>query len=172
MRRFLILIIESTLLFLDRIENNRPRLRKLTVYPALAIVLLREKIDPYRPAIDNAPNRDDEYLEKIGPVTLMKNPVGGYGLLYYGQGEVSDYIVRRGGQGGGYSWESLVRAVLEISSSEAKSLTFDPEADMFAVYASDVEILRKIAQIIVELNDNREKLDQAIAMATENGTFE
>jgi hypothetical protein len=50
-------------------------------------------------------------------------------------------------------------------------LTFDPEADMLAVYAPDPDVLRRITEIIIELSANREMLDQAVAYAEQNGFF-
>jgi len=171
MRKFLISRIEATLLFFDRIDRGRPRLARLTVYPALALVLFREKIDPYRPVVALAQEDQDLLLEQIGPVQLMEHPGGGYSLAYYAQGEASETIEQRGGQGGGYSWEALVRAVLEMRDLDPSPLTFDPEADMLAVYAPDPDVLRRITEIIIELSANREMLDQAVAYAEQNGFF-
>jgi hypothetical protein len=83
MQKFLISRIEVTLLYFDEIDKKRPRLSRLTVYPALALVLFREKIDFYQPGVDINQNHDKQYLEQLGPVELMEIPGGGYGLLYY-----------------------------------------------------------------------------------------
>jgi hypothetical protein len=172
MRRLLISRIEAILLYLDRIEKGRPRLARLTVYPALALVLFREKIDPYRLVVDPIPEHQDLLFEQIGPVLLMEHPGGGYSLNYPPDGQASEFILQRGGQGGGYSWEALVRCVLEMSDVDPTPLVFDPEADMLAVYGPNPDALRKIARIIIDMNANHEILDQAIAYAEENGFLE
>jgi hypothetical protein len=134
-------------------------------------VLLREKIDPYRPPDLPASGHRDLLFEQIGPVQLMEHPGGGYSLAYTPTGQASENIVQRGGQGGGYSWEALVRASVEMRAIDPAPLTFDPEADMLAVYAPDLDILSRIAEILIAINNNPEELDQAIAHAQMKGFF-
>jgi hypothetical protein len=100
MRKLLISWIESILLFLDRIDKDRPRFKNLTTYPAVALVLFREKIDPYEVPVDLTYTNDNFYHETIGRVQLMEIPGGGFGLVYHDEGETSEYIEQRGGQGG------------------------------------------------------------------------
>jgi hypothetical protein len=172
MRKLLISWIESILLYMDRVDNKQPKLKNLTTYLAVGLVLFREKIDPYEIPIDFTRKDDDLYRETLGQVELMENPGGGYGLLYYGRGEAAHYIEKRGGQGGGYSWEALVRVILELRNCQTQSLTFDPEADMFAVYSPDIELLRVLAGIINELIEDQELMEKAISLALERGMFE
>ena len=172
MRRFLISRIEAILLYLDRIEKGRPRLARLTVYPALALVLFREKIDPYRPVVDLIPEHQDLLFEQIGPVLLMEHPGGEYSLTYTADGVASEIIEQRDGQGGGYSWQALVKAALEMKDADPGSLVFDPEADMLAVYSPDLDLIHRITALIIDLNSNQEILDQSIAYAKEKGFFE
>ena len=113
MRIYLISRIEAILLYFDEIVKKRARLKKIMVYPALTLVLLRERIDPYQPEIEIPRKTEEQYYEQIGHVELRDTPDGNYALIYYGNGEAGDLILESGGQGGGYSWESLVIAVLD-----------------------------------------------------------
>ena len=102
----------------------------------------------------------------------MENPDGSFGLLYHARDEASNYIEAMNGQGGGYSWESLVRAMMAIRGQEDLGVSFDPEADMFAAYSPHEASLRVLAELIGELTEDRALLDEAIRYAKAEGSFE
>ena len=172
MRSFWVARIEATLLALDRLDKKYPRVKNLTVFPALALVLFRERIDPCVTPVDATLVDPASEWVQIGPCRLMKNSDGSFGLLYDAREEASDYIEGMRGQGGGYSWEALVRAVMAMRGHEDLEVNFDPEADMFAAYSPHEASLHVLAHIIRELAEDRALLDQAINYAKAKGSFE
>ena len=74
--------------------------------------------------------------------------------------DLSDRIIQHGGHGGGYSWESLVKAVLKMRGKKLH-ISFDCEAGMFGAVSTDLTALREIASIIEELRTKQDLLDQA-----------
>src|SRR5262245_36081823 len=83
-----------------------------------------------------------------------------------------EYLESQEGQGGGYSWEAMVKAILEIRAIELDDVDFDPEGDMFAATSPNKASLETIARIIKELTEDRKLMEQAITHAKDGGYFE
>jgi hypothetical protein len=75
----------------------------------------------------------------------------------------------RGLQGGGYTWEGIVRALVEIRLPGALSqLDIGAEADNMHAYANSRELLEQVAELVRTADRDHKLLVTAIEAADEN----
>ncbi|MDC7682655.1 hypothetical protein PQU92_05170 [Asticcacaulis sp. BYS171W] len=75
-----------------------------------------------------------------------------------------------GGQGGGYSLESMVIAALEISDQKI-AVDFDSEGDCFVAWG-DKEELRVVARIVLRITSDNDYAKMVMKHAVARGYFE
>ena len=73
--------------------------------------------------------------------------------------------------GGGYTWESMVKAIQDIRGMNLNVL-YDPESDMFAAYGSNKDALLELGKIIDELSINDSLMKDALTHAKKGGFLE
>ena len=110
--------------------------------------------------------------DEFSPCMFHDHKDGKFSITFSEFDDFIEFIEERGGQGGGYSWESMVKAVLMLRQIDLPEVDFDPEGDMFCAISSDRHSLTKIAAIIKELSADRLLMESAIKHATENEYFE
>lgn len=106
------------------------------------------------------------------PCKLVEHEDGSFSLIYSDFDEHIDLLEENGGQGGGYSWESMIRAVLELRDIELGDVDFDPEGDTFCAASKSEASLAKVAGIIKELGMDKALMTKAIAVARDGDYFE
>ena len=109
---------------------------------------------------------------EFDPCDFLEHEGGLRSLCFTDFDSFIELLESKGGQGGGYSWEALVKAVRSIRGLEMPDLEFDPEADMFCVVARTTEPLIVVASIIRELCKEPDLMAKAIELATSEGYFE
>lgn len=78
----------------------------------------------------------------------------------------SDYLQKKGFQGGGYSWEGIVYGAIELSDpSILNSIRFDPEAGGLAIWSRDKTSLEKIGRLIAVVKTDNEILMECMEIA-------
>jgi hypothetical protein len=102
----------------------------------------------------------------------MKLEKGSSSIYFSEFDDFIDYLEEKGGQGGGYSWETMVNAVLELRNINISDVEMDPEGDTFVAFGTNEESLKSIAGIIKELVENRSLMSQAVEHAKTQGYFE
>jgi hypothetical protein len=110
--------------------------------------------------------------EDFAPCEFLEVKPGLYSLIFTDFDAHLNVITKNGGQGGGYTWEALVKAAVELKSIEVPGIEYDPESDMFAAYGSNKESLIKIASLIKEMTEDPDTLKKAITKAKSGGYFE
>jgi hypothetical protein len=110
--------------------------------------------------------------DAFSPCKFHQHGPGSFSITFDDIDGSVEHIQGREGQGGGYSWESMIRAVLAMRSIELDDVDFDPEGDMFAAASANKASLETIAHIIKDLVGNRELMDEAITLAKADGYFE
>jgi hypothetical protein len=93
-------------------------------------------------------------------------------LCYADFDKYIEILEENGGQGGGYSWESMVKAVAELRNIEFGDVEFDPEGDMFCAISEHEASLAIVASIIKELGADKSLMIKAIATAQDGDYFE
>ena len=73
-------------------------------------------------------------------------------------------------QGGGYTWESLVKAAL--GGVKPHGVEFDPEGDAFYAYASSASSLASVKEAIGRLVSDPEFMEECIVRARQGGYLE
>jgi hypothetical protein len=109
--------------------------------------------------------------DPFAPCDLVEHEPGSYSLMFMEMEPLSEGIQKQGGSGGGYSWESMVKAVLEMRSVVFTDLEFDPESDMFSVASSDKKALQTVASIVRQLTEDPGLVTRAISHAKSRGYF-
>src|SRR5437868_11509457 len=107
--------------------------------------------------------------DPFAPSDLMEHEPGSYSLAFIDMEPFAEHVRKQGGQGGGYSWEAMVRAVLEMRSVDVSDLEFDPESDMFSVSSSDKKALQTIASIVRQLTEDPSLIVKAMSHAKKRG---
>lgn len=99
---------------------------------------------------------------------------GEYSYSYFNyRPEVLAFFESKGLQGGGYTWEALAKAGLELSDSElADSIEFDPEGDMLFATSSSRPALEELDSIVKRLAADPGFREQCIQQASETGELE
>ena len=108
---------------------------------------------------------------ELSPCLLVEGLNGEHSLLFSDFDGYSDYIENRSGHGGGYSWESMVKATLEIFNRDLQSISYDSEAGMFVAVSNNKHELKIISQTIRDLMGSPELMDRAISFALDKGYF-
>jgi len=108
----------------------------------------------------------------MDPHDILEYEPGSFVLSFSDLEEHSAYIQDEGGHGGGYSWEAIVKAALQLRSLAVPDVEFDPESDMFSAASSNRTSLEKIASLIDELRADRAFMAKALAHAKKGGYFE
>jgi hypothetical protein len=112
-------------------------------------------------------------VEKIGSCLLHRHDSGKLSLTFYDFDATVPLFVERGHEGGGYSWEGVVRAALtEYSPQTLTRIRFDPEGSMFCAYGDDIEALTAVAGCINELVADPVSLIRAIERAESDDLFD
>jgi Immunity protein 51 len=106
------------------------------------------------------------------PCNFLEHEGGGKSLFFSDFGFSSEVLEDKGGQGGGHSWESIVKAVIEIRGIKLQDLEFDSEGDMFCALSRSTESLSQVAAIVRELFSSSELMTNAIDKAIKEGYFE
>lgn len=106
------------------------------------------------------------------PCDFIEHDSGTRGLCFSDFDDHIDYLESRDGQGGGYSWEAMVKAVLALRGQTPAGLTFDSESGMFCTLSQDAAPSQAVAAIIRELNTDPALMAQAVDLATEGGYFD
>ena len=90
-------------------------------------------------------------------LSISKYPDGRYCLDLMDSDERTRVIFEnRGLQGGGYTWEGIVRSLIEMRMPEAlPRLSLGAEADNMHVYCSSPELLEQVAAIRSAINDQQ-----------------
>lgn len=70
-----------------------------------------------------------------------------------------------GFDGGGYAWEGVVRALVQMHAPKLKKLSYDPESSMFCVVSKDREAIEQVAALIQRVLADPAQLRDAIAHA-------
>lgn len=99
---------------------------------------------------------------------------GTFGLTYFDyRPEALDWFQSKGLQGGGYSWEALVKAVFELEPSPLMSqIELDSEGSAFNAYATSVEAREWLKSTIRKLVQHGQFRSQALEMAKQQGFLE
>ncbi|WP_426687924.1 Imm51 family immunity protein [Rhodanobacter ginsengiterrae] len=99
---------------------------------------------------------------------------GEYSYNYFNyRPEVLAFFESKGLQGGGYTWEGLAKAGLELTDSElADLIEFDPEGDALFATSSSRPALEQLDSIVKRLGTDSAFRDQCIAHASESGELE
>ena len=99
---------------------------------------------------------------------------GQYSVNYFNhKPEALAYFERKGLQGGGYTWEALVRAaVSEESPSMLEEIEFDSEGDAFNAYTESENVANKIKVIIEKLSSDIAYRKKCIQIAGSEGYLE
>jgi len=118
------------------------------------------------------PNEEVAMSDTFAPCHFYEHEPNAFSITFSAIDDFIEYLESQGGQGGGYTWESMVTAVLEMRSIVLEDVDFDPEGDMFAAASANKASLQTIAHIIKELAENHELMAQAIAHAKDGGYFE
>jgi hypothetical protein len=106
------------------------------------------------------------------PCDFLEHDGGLKSLCFSNFESFIDLLESKGGQGGGYSWEALVKAVMAMRALELPDLEFDPEGDMFCVVSHKNEPLMVVASIVRELCADSALMSEAIDKAIAEGYFE
>lgn len=99
---------------------------------------------------------------------------GQYSISYFNhKDDVLSYFESKGLQGGGYTWEALVRAALEIEAPEQLArLESDPEADAFYAYAPTESVANTVKGVLEKLSADIQYRERCIERAIQNGYIE
>ena len=103
-------------------------------------------------------------------VSVSLYPDGSWCLDVMGASE-STYALfdARGLQGGGYTWEGIVRALVELHLPGALTqLGFGAEADIMHAYANSRELLEQVAGLVRTADRDQRLLVAAIEAAGED----
>jgi hypothetical protein len=99
---------------------------------------------------------------------------GKFSYNYYNhRPDVIKFFESKGYQGGGYTWEGLARAGLELSGSKLLSLIeFDPEGDALYAYSSSKAALEELESVVKRIAADLSFRDRCIALAAGGGNLE
>ena len=84
--------------------------------------------------------------------------------------ELLTFFQAQGLQGGGYTWESLIKAGL--GGEFPPAVESDPEGDAFYAYAATEEQLNSVRDLIYRLQSDRSFIEECIALAKSGGYLE
>jgi hypothetical protein len=108
-------------------------------------------------------------MSSYEPCELIEHEQGQYSLTFTEFELYDDFFKQYGTESGGYAWEAIVKSRIELDRKKELYVEFDPESDMFAVYGSDLNSLKEIANIIRDLTKNTDKLKETINYASNAG---
>ena len=99
---------------------------------------------------------------------------GNFSFNYFNHSpELVAFFESKGYQGGGYTWEALAKAGLELTGSrQATSIEFDPEGDALYAYSSSRDALAELEALVGRIATDADFRDQCIALAGEMGILE
>ncbi len=117
---------------------------------------------------ESTPKLADEY----SPCNFIDYDDGEFGITFRDFDPFQAHIEDLGGQGGGYSWTAMIKAVAKKRGLAIPEKSFDPEADMFAVSSKDKATLKLIVGIIRDLIADRLLMNQAIADAKQGNYWD
>lgn len=106
-------------------------------------------------------------------VTMVK--VGDkYSVNYFNhKKETFEYFLGKGLQGGGYTWEALVRAaIFDKESTALLTIEFDSEGDAFFAHTTDKRDANLIKRVVERLSRDLEYREICIEKATAAGAIE
>lgn len=109
--------------------------------------------------------------DAFSPCELHEHGPNEFSITFTDEDHI-EFLESQDGQGGGYSWEAMVKAALQIRDIELSEVEFDPESDMFAVVSSTKEPLLIIANTVRALCEDRALMEKAISTAKSEGYFE
>jgi Immunity protein 51 len=104
-------------------------------------------------------------------LNIFRDPAGDYCLtIMDADDRTQDLFDERGLQGGGYTWQSIVEALIRMNAPELLSRLriFDAEADNMYAYCDDREVLERIAAIVRSAIADHDQLIAAIDHAGED----
>ena len=99
---------------------------------------------------------------------------GEYSYNYFNyRPELLAFFESKGLQGGGYTWEGLAKAGLELTNSElADSIEFDAEGGALFATSSSRRALEELDSIVMRLATDPVFRDQCVTYASESGDLE
>jgi len=99
---------------------------------------------------------------------------GGFSFHYFNhRPELMAFFGSKGYQGGGYTWEALAKAGLELTGSEqAAMIEFDPEGDALYAYSSSKAALMELDALVRRIATDSDFRDKCIALAAAKGILE
>jgi hypothetical protein len=105
--------------------------------------------------------------DDLAPSRLVEHTFDGatslYSLTFDDFGPCADAFEARGFDAGGYSWHGVVETLVKLEAPEiADQIGYDPESSMFAAYGNDRDALLRVAELIREVQTNRELLERVL----------
>jgi hypothetical protein len=105
--------------------------------------------------------------DDFAPSRLVEHTFDGatsrYSLTFDDFGPCADAFEARGFDAGGYSWHGVVETLVKMEAPElTDQIGYDPESSMFAAYGNDRDALLRVAQLIREVQTNRELLERVL----------
>ena len=104
--------------------------------------------------------------------SLLKYDSDQFSLVFTDFDLFLGFLESRGGQAGGYSWQAIIRAALELAQVELPNVEFEPEDDMFLAVSPEIGSLQRIQDVIAELAINPDLMDLAVERAKDRGYFQ
>lgn len=104
----------------------------------------------------------------------VRNVNNQYVINYYNYNEdVAAYFAKAGLQGGGYTWEALVKAAVKTESPDfLPQIEFSPEGGTFIAYTASDEIANKLKTIIKKLSSDVAYRGKNLKIASDGGYIE
>ena len=109
--------------------------------------------------------------DELSVLTVRDDMVGAASLSYYNYDpKILAVFEEKQLQGGGYTWEALIKAVFNGASPNGTE--FDPEGDAFYAYASSAADLEGVKEAIERLRDDPKFLEECMLRAGQGGYLE
>ena len=111
---------------------------------------------------------------KVDKEISIKKIENEYSISYFNyEPEISIYFEKRELQGGGYTWEALVKAVIENEFPNLLSnIRFDSEGDAFFAHVKDEITANKIKTVIEKLSSDIDYREKYFKIAKQHGYLE
>ena len=99
----------------------------------------------------------------LAPSKLVEHNGPRFSLIFDDFGPCADAFEARGFEGGGYTWQGVVEALVAKFAPEiADKVKYDPESSMFAAYGTDREALIRVAHLIRDVHQDRALLERVL----------
>ena len=123
------------------------------------------------------PRQESQQRQSIVPRGKVHVTENGQAIFSYYDSSESDSHVHqfldRGLQGGGYTWEALILAAVQIFHPSIEyRLEFDPEADGIAIWSEDQQALNQVAKLVGRIKSDPHFLEACLKHAEEEGYLE